>query len=612
MSHTLRQDEPSKPGAWKRRKSICIILFCASLGIFQISQYHLSLSVWFHQSTTFQKEVGPANKIQSPLFTFSEEDIKVFEQNDCIVLENICSLQGPSWFYQRQLAKDTFSTTSGTPRQPDFILEPEFNPDLRLPKQVSVNSSNEVLVVDSCQESLVPNHVVVTGAFINMAMEVYVRLVSGLYELWSQISTSSWWKQQPNTPHIQFYVHIQGNTTQLLPTMHPMFKGFTNLPLLNFLSLFQQDGCHCYQRLILCGYFDAVARDRIMRRKRRRKKQQGNQQPKLNNSLSETTKGIKQFRPGLQVGRIKGENVDPPIPWDQIRNHIRYGVFQSYPNLEQRILDFKRNALVRALASVPGMNASRITEESSEERLDEWTLVGFSQRNVRRRWLNLEDILMQCLQEWLLPWKVLCVEIQLDSDVGLVPENQVIMHAKLDALIGVHGSQQVHAVWMPDGAYVLELLPHLLGKWGQWTQSTDSRTPNGKMINHTKLNHVGYPLDGSSVPDCEGALHYLKEQGLGCNNAKRWDERDIWVQPQIVESFVRKFLVLTPNDGSTTPVTHPTVTNSPTRSCQEYDQLAYDEFVLYHVNCVEDGKHLYRNYFRPRESFVHLKLGLST
>jgi hypothetical protein len=43
-------------------------------------------------------------------------------------------------------------------------------------------------------------------------------------------------------------------------------------------------------------------------------------------------------------------------------------------------------------------------------------------------------------------------------------EYQVAMHAGLDALLGIHGSQNVHGVWLPDGAYMVEFLPYLYGR----------------------------------------------------------------------------------------------------------------------------------------------------
>jgi len=595
-------------------------------------------------------------------FAFDEEEIQVLEDNDCFVLKDICvspSL-GSHWFYLTNHSTTTPSKEE-IHHQPHFIFEPDFNPNLGLPRQVVVNrsldlnhpQSLQLLQRMNCQASAIANHIMVTGEFVDMAMEIYVRLVSGLWELWNNLPNKpSWWKRTPQSPHIQLYMHIPGPmSTKLLATAQPMMAGFSSHPVRNILTLFfggndatttastTTNRCRCFSRLVFCGYYDANVRDRILEKKRRKRKKKQQQpstedsrlnqynevQPQLHNY---SQNGLKRIKAGPQVGRRKGEDVAPPIRWDQIRNFTRQGAFDAYPNLAQRIQEYKRDILVRALVTthnktstttsynqIMTMKASgkaKWIQEESTTRLQEWTLIGFAQRQTRRRWLNLPDILQHCRDAWLVPFKIVCVEVDLDSDFGHVPENQVMMHAGLDALIGVHGSQQVHAVWMPDGAFVLELLPHLMGKWGQWTQTTERRTPNGKMINSTKLNHVGYPLDASSVPDCHGALRHLEH----CNNDTRWDNRDIWVEPDIIENFVQTFLVLpTPAEEelpSTTPLQQhqhrQSVTSSPFRPCDYFDKIAYHEFVLYHVNCLLAGtkERTYRHYFRPRNSFRHL------
>ena len=611
---------------YQNRRFLWIFVFCTILCIHPLAKNSLSsflvISVPTSNSArTVRQQSTKHNEEKENPFSFSDDDLHILEQNGCFAMKDICISSGVEqkhWFYRHLIADED----DNGKYQPDFIL------DLHQQQQQSTNLalafSSEIMVKrnthqhsKSCYTSPIANHIIVTGQFVDMVMEVYVRIVSGLWEIWNQFSETHWWKEKPHNPHVQLYVQVQGESgrVQLIPSMHPLLKGFSSNPLWNILDLFRQQkhnknedpaNCHCYSRLAFCGYFDVNAQRRFYQKKRKKK---GNQEMIPVDNANESLQ-ILRIQPGLQVGRRKGEDVDPPIEWDKIRNHTRQSVFLAYPNLQQRITDFKKDLLIRALNTVPRATTLWI-EEEVEQRLQQWTLVGFSQRSVRRRWLNLDDILQKCLQEWMMPYRIICVSIDLDSEIGKVPENQVIMHAGLDVLIGVHGSQQVHVVWMPDGAFVLELLPHLLGKWGQWTQTTERRTPNGKMINHTALNHVGYPLDASSVPDCQGSLSYLEE----CNNEKRWDNRDIWVHPDIIQSFIYTFLVLTPPGGIKTAAVDQavrehtvTVTSSRERTCEYFDEVAYQEFVLYHVNCRDQqGKLQHQHYFRPRDSFEHLQ-----
>ena len=108
------------------------------------------------------------------------------------------------------------------------------------------------------------------------------------------------------------------------------------------------------------------------------------------------------------------------------------------------------------------------------------------------------------------------MEINLDGLFGSDPKNQVIMYSGLDALVGGHVSPNIHGIWISDGAYTLEILPHLLCPWGDWKQSTKEPTMNGFMCKNTKINHVGYALNITGVPNCTDWKHLPK-----CNDATK-------------------------------------------------------------------------------------------
>jgi len=323
--------------------------------------------------------------------------------------------------------------------------------------------------------------------------------------------------------------------------MHPLMAGFTSNPVVNYLDLSNGGaGCRCFDRLVFCGF----------------------------DKKNSTTKRLV---PGGAVG--KGGS----LGWNKLRRHIHQGARSLYSNVARKVATFKQDAIINSFNL---LNAS-YNHNDIRHRLDQWTVIGLNQRQTRRRWLNLDEVLKHCRDNWLVQHKVVCVEIDLDGSFGSRPENQVIMYSGLDALVGIHGSQNVHGIWMPDGAYTLEILPYLVGSkvgkksWGSWTQSTHGPTMNGAMYKNTKINHVGYALNITCVPNCTDWKHLQK-----CNGGARWDGRDFIVPLEMLDSFVRVFLLL-PSGSATTTLP---------RQCREYDELAHSrEFVLYNVNCIPDG-----------------------
>ena len=140
---------------------------------------------------------------------------------------------------------------------------------------------------------------------------------------------------------------------------------------------------------------------------------------------------------------------------------------------------------------------------------------------------------------------------------------------------------------------MLELLPHLQGTWGSWTQSTDNPTVNGRIVYNTDIHHVGYPLDHTSNPNCS-----LYNASIPCVGEKqrRWDVRDFEVDWTIIERFVQTFVL------------------DPPRTCSDFERRAQWEFVIYNAHCRVDhnnGSHdhgyEHRHFYRSRDSFLHLK-----
>ena len=198
--------------------------------------------------------------------------------------------------------------------------------------------------------------------------------------------------------------------------MEPLMKAYSGNPTMTIHDLFGKNDCQCYRRFAFCGYTD---KNYYQRRKLKRRRQPV--PPELE---------VLELEPGPEIYSKRKLQ----FHWNQAQAHTRDGALQGYPNIRQKIDNFKRTAVLEALA----LDNDRFSSQESmklEVSLDQWTLVGFSQRKARRRWLNLDRVLQRCLEEWR-HLKIACVEINLDTPDGQDPENQVVMHAGLDALIG--------------------------------------------------------------------------------------------------------------------------------------------------------------------------------
>ena len=99
-----------------------------------------------------------------------------------------------------------------------------------------------------------------------------------------------------------------------------------------------------------------------------------------------------------------------------------------------------------------------------------WKFVGFARRKSRRLWLNIGDVMTMC-SDTFREHKIACVIV--DVEEAESPEEQLIMHRSLDALIGVHGAQLTQGVLLPMHGYILELLRWISSyTGGGWTVST--------------------------------------------------------------------------------------------------------------------------------------------
>lgn len=90
---------------------------------------------------------------------------------------------------------------------------------------------------------------------------------------------------------------------------------------------------------------------------------------------------------------------------------------------------------------------------------------------------------------------------------------------------------------------------------------------------HSDLNHVGYSLDRSSVPLCDG---FADEELQKCFMRHRkkfiWENRDFLVEKEAVLRYIEKFVLFKRDEA---------------RACDELKTNLDDRFVLYNIWCLK-------------------------
>lgn len=182
--------------------------------------------------------------------------------------------------------------------------------------------------------------------------------------------------------------------------------------------------------------------------------------------------------------------------------------------------------------------------------VDDWKIVGLTNRKFRRIWLNIDDAVKVC-QEFV-HQKVLCIKVNVEEADSV--EAQILMHMSLDALVGIHGSQFTNGVLLPDKSFIVELLPWQPKSWvdQMWTKSVSRPTPMGEVFHNTQLHHLGYRLGRESVPLCEHlSLDNDKEIEACLRNLRNTTKeekfffatRDFNVDAGIITKFLSTFLL---------------------------------------------------------------------
>jgi Glycosyltransferase 61 len=365
----------------------------------------------------------------------------------------------------------------------------------------------------------------------------------GLIHLWRL------WKENPWIGHSQLYVHLQPPTSKKLLDSHHLFTSmFRTMPLLDFNLLLDETPCTCLPRLVFCGYDINYRNDTI---------HIGGKPNETAVRESVVLEPIAIEPPGYNPQSALGTTTHR-----ELHSHVRATMIESNPHVVTDIAEFRKAQLNKA--------GGRTRRKMSDSELSKWMLVGLAQRTGRRRWRDLDMVMLRA-QKRLAEHRIALVEVNVESPTSTAYK-QIVTHGALDGLVGIHGAQLTEAVWMKPGSWVIELLPYVPDGvfMGTWTKTTDEPTPIGWMFDGTELNHAGVPLPRESAPYCWDPKD-VNDPALDCwrigNNP--WDNRDFIFDSTNLELILSKLLVGT----------------SPATTCSEYQERAGNHSVLYNINC---------------------------
>ncbi|OEU14868.1 hypothetical protein FRACYDRAFT_269702, partial [Fragilariopsis cylindrus CCMP1102] len=158
----------------------------------------------------------------------------------------------------------------------------------------------------------------------------------------------------------------------------------------------------------------------------------------------------------------------------------------------------------------------------------------------------------------------------------------------MDAIVGIHGAQLTHAIWMRPGSVVVEMLPWVMDglTMGKWTKYVHTYTPLGAIFENTNLVHVGLPLDASSASHIECleksfTANSTEPTSFDCikkNRINGWDERDFSVPQDKLLHLLQRFVVdVNKNDGRSISSSS---SSSSSLTCEDYKNRAGDDFVI--------------------------------
>eukprot|EP00592_Proboscia_alata_P018429 CAMPEP_0194418622 /NCGR_PEP_ID=MMETSP0176-20130528/17776_1 /TAXON_ID=216777 /ORGANISM="Proboscia alata, Strain PI-D3" /LENGTH=720 /DNA_ID=CAMNT_0039225209 /DNA_START=229 /DNA_END=2391 /DNA_ORIENTATION=- len=530
-------------------------------------------------------------------------------KDHCFYIENVCH-RGDGFVYDSN-TKDNGST-SRTPYQPPWELVFEKTKP-SLPKSIGIIPKNNITSANTFNDnacfnptySPIPNHMILYSEYNDMLGEFYVRTLPGLFHLLkaqaietrnttmdavdggerATLAASTTFQK-----FTQLYFHNNLLDTRGIMDSHKLFLGaFSMHPVHHIGALLDHTaGCSCMKRLFFCGY--------KYNQKGIVDSHEHYMATTAIDTITATTTMAAHLKEGPQIG--PEHNYMKSTSFRDLRHFIIDSIdFSS--NLKQSMDDFRLHSI---------LEVTKIKNVTLFE-ANEWRIVGFTQRNSRRKWLELNRVLERCNQEFN-EYRIACVEINVESESSSVTR-QAAMHRPLSMMVGIHGAQLTQAILMKDESFVVELLPWVppFIQQGPWTRTTDQPTPLGAIFNGTELNHAGVRLPRESAPVCLDEDSYIKSTSNDsldyctkinqtwdecCHHEgeNRWDVRDFKVDYKIVDGAITKLLMNENESKVNVDGYMPRMSGmSGSNKCSDMQRRAKEGdflFVLYNVVCIGD------------------------
>jgi hypothetical protein len=262
--------------------------------------------------------------------------------------------------------------------------------------------------------------------------------------------TDKTWQDLDQQPieKTQYYVHVTYSKKELLDAhkllLSAMHQWNGTRPgwaksAVDLLWPDGSDGCQCYKKLAFCGYdtyFEQNTYDTKLEPKY-------TLWPSKNVHTGDELEGNSPCNPVSPLFTIMPDQCQE---YAELKSYVLANLEANYPNLEEAIAHHRKALLVEQ---------NRINDNYNGD-TKEWSIVGLTQRNSRRVWLNLPNVTDACNAKFY-NQNVICIEVNVEDTTS--PEEQFLLHRSLDALVGVHGAQLTQAILLPSRSHILELLP---------------------------------------------------------------------------------------------------------------------------------------------------------
>jgi hypothetical protein len=418
---------------------------------------------------------------------------------------------------------------------------------------------------------------VLYGAYNDMLGEFYDRSLVFLDAL---RETQNWVLDDA-----QLYLHLYRPYKPLMDSHHLFTAPWRTKPLLSAVELLDDAQCQCLSRLILCGYDvrNATAADVTVAAA------SGGGGPAATTATNSTPEAAAAatvlVRPG-EGWDSKYKTRYRSDRYRKVRDRLRSALVDRNPHVQQDIEKFRHRQFDR-------LNIFRRDRPK-------YRLVGLAQRNGRRRWRDL-SALQALVQEQLMWDNKYIALVEMNVEVDSSSYQQLVRHAALDGLIGIHGAQLAEAVWMKDGSWVVELLPFVPESvvMGHWTRTVHEPTPVGVMFHQTGLNHAGYRIPIEHTPYCH---HNVSDEH--CWSENMWDNRDFTLTAPVLTQMLDAFFSPAPAAPDATTGSAPSGPSPPTavpRLCSDLQDRSNGTFVLYNVHCADQagGPAVLRHFYWP-------------